>query len=124
MLAIPETLEDDSNEVWSEEEHEALEEVENLQKAPPSIGEELEKDETQVHALSIWLMLFLAHLQATFHLPDGVIKACIMFFKAFFTVLGRYSELCAEIATNFPSTLHRLETTLGLKDKLSTRYVV
>lgn len=57
------------------------------------VGEESE--DSTMCALSRWLLVFLVHLQAQFHLSDGILGALLRFLKAF-RVLGRFSSLCVQ----------------------------
>ena len=74
-------------------------------------------------ALSRWLLVFLVHLQAQFHLSDGILGALLRFLKAF-RVLGRFSSLCAGMAQNVPSSLYKLSHSYGPLRNSFRRYVV
>ena len=86
------------------------------------VGEESE--DSTMCALSRWLLVFLVHLQAQFHLSDGILGALLRFLKAFFRVLGRFSSLCAGITQNVPSSLYKLSHSYGPLRNSFRRYVV
>lgn len=90
---------------------------------PPSEVGEKSEDST-LCALSRWLLVFLVHLQAQFHLSDGILGALLWFLKAFFTVLGRFSSLCAGIAQKLPSSLYKLSHSYGPLQNSFRCYVV
>lgn len=80
-------------------------------------------DETP-KSLASWLLIFFIRLQAHFHLSDVVLGTILRFLGIFFTVLGRFSSVCAEIAHVFPRSVHTLTVSYGLKDMQIQRYVV
>lgn len=61
-------------------------------------------------------------MQALYRLSDKVIACFIKFLWAFFTVVGRFSQTCAEIAKSFPLSLYKAKKII-VKPKIR-RYVV
>ena len=55
-----------------------------------------------------WIVIFLLRMQATFYIPNAAVQVLIKFFGVLFTVLGRYSEVVAKIASQFPKSLYEL----------------
>ena len=61
-------------------------------------------------ALAMWLLHFLLFVQAVFHISDNALTYFIKFFKVFFSVLGRYCKISAEIAECLPSSLYQAKS--------------
>ena len=52
-----------------------------------------------------WISLFLLTLQGVFHLPNTALSLLFGFLSTLFVILGRFSDLCKEIAKVFPRSL-------------------
>ena len=80
--------------------------------APPSdeYAKGPTQDDKKVSYLCMWLVCYLTHLQAVFHLSYATMQSILKFFSAFFTVLSKVSPVCSVIANKFPGSLHLLHT--------------
>ena len=56
-----------------------------------------------------WLTIFFLRIQAVFHLSDKVISLFLNFLRAFLTVVGQFSSICADIAKHIPSSLRKVK---------------
>ena len=70
-----------------------------------------------------WLTIFFLRIQSVFHLSDKVISLFLNFLRAFLTVVGQFSSICADIAKHIPSSLRKVKDTLLVKPNIK-RYVV
>ena len=117
---------DDSAEVWDELEADFLsnEYATSTAEAPPSdeYAKGPTEDDQKVSYLCMWLVCYLTHLQAVFHLPYATMQSILKFLSAFFTVLSKISPVCSTIAKKFPGSLHLLHTSVTQQSFI--KYVV
>ena len=76
---------------------------------------------SQSQILSKWILHFLMLMQARFKLSDLVISSLLKFFSILFTILGKFSNVPADIAKLLPSSLYSAK--LLEKQVKYTRYV-
>ena len=55
-----------------------------------------------------WLIVFIVHLKAVYHLTETAVESIIKFLYAFFSLLGRFNPICARVAEKFPASLYQL----------------
>ena len=113
--------EDYDKEVWTEE-------VESI----PCTSDEPEGESlSQVHTesvnshattLSMWLIRFFFSLQVMYQISDNALTFCLKFFKVFFSILGQFCKVSADIAGLIPSSLYRAK--LSIKRPKFVKYVV
>ena len=110
--------EHNDKEVWSEEnvpstntpEEDCVDEV------------HMQSISSQAKALSMWLIRFIFCLQVVYHISDNALAFCFKFLKVFFTVLGQFCKVSADIAGLIPSSLYQAK--LSIKKPTFVRYVV
>ena len=73
--------------------------------------------------LARWLVQFLLHLQCVYRLSNAALSSIFRFITTFLCVLGRFSELCNDLARAFPRSLYIAKQKFCDKLKVK-RYVV
>ena len=115
---------DEAIEVWSESE-EIIDDIKNMNDTESEPEEEVGTVQNESSkALTRWLLTFLMFMQAVYHLSDTVMTSFLHFFSVFLAILGRFCTVCAEIAQQFPSTLHKARKCLAMNRLNFRRYVV
>lgn len=109
--------------MWDELEHEdIIEDTDNVTDPMPLEGLNEDQGTKQSKVLAIWIFHFLMSLQVKFKLSQVVVSLIMKFLVTLFTLLGSGSKLIADIAKNFPSSLH---TAWSLRGEVKfTRFVV
>ena len=78
---------------------------------------------TTASILARWLVQFLLCLQVVYHLSNAALSCLFRFITTFLCVLGRFSELCGDLARAFPRSLYMAKQKFCDKLKVK-RYVV
>ena len=87
---------EEDQEVWTEEEGEVMTDFQvktgrgsECDELPDPLGNETRNTTSAYKSLCLWLVAFLLHIQAQFHLTDRVIGSIVKFLGVFLRVLGR-----------------------------------
>ena len=67
-------------------------------------------------SLVSWLVLFLVRLQARHYLPDVAIACLLKFLYTLLVIIGRQSVFVANMAKQFPCSLHCLRKYWNVND--------
>ena len=115
---------EDICELWNEDESELSQDLKDQDEEEPQLESEIQIEtiQGQSRALAIWLHQFMLCIQAVFHISDNALSFCIRFFKGFFSVLGRFCKVSAEIAECLPSSLYAAK--VGINQPKFRKYVV
>ena len=115
---------EDICELWNEDESELSQDLKDQDEEEPQLESEIQIETIQgpSRALAIWLHQFMLCIQAVFHISDNALSFCIKFFKVFFSVLGRFCKVSAEIAECLPSSLYAAK--VGINQPKFQKYVV
>ena len=115
---------EDICELWNEDESELSQDLKDQDEEEPQLESEIQIEtiQGQSRALAIWLHQFMLCIQAVFHISDNALSFCIRFFKVFFSVLGRFCKVSAEIAECLPSSLYAAK--VGINQPKFRKYVV
>ena len=62
-------------------------------------------------SLIFWLVGFLLQLQSKHNIPDRAVDLLFKFLYIYFSILGRFSQFMAIVASHFPSTLYCVKKT-------------
>jgi len=114
--------ESDLEEVWSEEEDQTFLENLECEEEPPSAHTQLQAGHSKSKALAMWLLHFLLSFQAVYHISDKALAFFLKFLSVFFSVLGQFCKISAEIAGFWPSSLYQAKLCIS-KPKFR-KYVV
>lgn len=113
---------DELYEIWDEDDQAFQLGTLNQEDEEPRSEPQMQMVQKESLALSTWLIRFVMCMQAVFHLSDTVLSFFLGFFRAYMSVLGRFSKMCADIAQCLPSSLYKARL---LENKLIfDKYVV
>ena len=99
-------MEECCQEVW-EEDGEGISSITRDADEPEEVQVHISSASTSSKALTMWLLQLFFFLQVTYRISDNAVTFCLKFFKAFFSVLGQFCKVAAEIAGLLPSSLYR-----------------
>jgi hypothetical protein len=101
-------------EVWTEDPEDPAY-IDNVPQDEPILPP-FSDQESHMHvsrALTNWLLHFLLFVQAVYHISDNALRFFVRFFKVFFSVLGRFCKVSAEISEYWPSSLYQVKHRIG-----------
>ena len=110
------------DEVWEEDEPDFFDAFE-ADAVPPDlpVADTFPKMTSQ-KSLMLWLIGFLLQLQAKHNIPDKALNL-LVFLKAFFLVLGCFSDFVSVLASQFPSSMYLVRKNF-FQIQTFTRFVV
>lgn len=71
-----------------------------------------------------WILIFVQFLRFKYAISDAITSLLLKFFKTLFIVLGAFSEICKDIGSSLPGTLHLLRSGRTLLKNHTVCYVV
>ena len=78
----------------------------------------------QSSVLVTWILIFVQFLCFKYGISDAITSLLLKFFKTLFVVLGAFSEICKDIGSSLPGTLHLLRSGRTLLKNHIVCYVV
>lgn len=101
-------LDTDSEEIWNNDDNEAM--CEFLEEAPPLPQESSEPEHSKQNSLILWFTGFLLLFQARHYVSDAAMNILLKFMRIFFCVLSRFSTFLPPLAHGIPSSIGNLRS--------------